>query len=961
MPPRVAGNSQPMNPNASGGSASVGQGRLLGVNGLNRAAQRLEQAADKLASGLGASPGFTTRNFGFDQGNGSAGTVRAAVRNVWNGPAPRGTQWGPIGGGARFSQPVGGGNPRYNQGGTYNQMPPFQTAPPGGNNRWGSQPYSLSNNSNGGGGQFTGAPFNQGGGSAPGLPSFGGGLKGMWKGMVDQGNRMMPTQNAMDTYVTWATIGQANQNNYAAARKFAYGANNGGLVASALNTQDATQGAVMAQQIGGWSPGNPTNQSIQATLSARRQFGMTSPWLGAAGSMRAYAAMNTSGSYYRGLAMGLGPSIGANGAGSSPGQQLREMVSGTFQGRSRLSQREIDAAVSQRGSLRANLMTRYGDSSTVEANLTLFKAQQAASRSGMSDSDFDALLKKAESGDKGAQQTLEKKGIIKRSALQGMKNVEATRTGRSADVNKDFSDSVIKATDAVDAMSKSLTGFINNVPGMKAFIGMSGGASVLNSSLQSMGNALAIGSPVFGMAKRIFGGSGSDPGGQTMTALATAGKGGGSNVQNSQGTNAGSVLSQMLKMKGWPYIWGGESPGEGGFDCSGIVDWALHQVGYPGIKGQRLTTYNAQSLLHAKKVSIKDVVPGDIVMPSSMGHMEMYAGGGKTVGSRGGKASRTPGVGEYVMGSRFDFALRFLDKGGTIGDSGNNSTANPAATTNNGTGGGSISGLYGSQEEVDALMSALAGGGGGGGGLGGNAKDTSKVPNGTSGGSGGTPSGTGFTPASAKALGKAMAAQRGWGSQAEWNALLNLWNHESNWNWKAANPHSTARGIPQALVGGRNGHNMATDYGGKYKDFMSNPTSQIGWGLDYIKSRYHDPVGAWSWWQGHNSYGQGGWEVQQDERAQIHKGEMVIPARQAETIRSALLKDALIPKSGQGGAGSSGGGTHLQFGAGAVVIQVQGALNDASARQAAQAFADELSKQSLYAKIAAGVTNSGQA
>lgn len=62
-------------------------------------------------------------------------------------------------------------------------------------------------------------------------------------------------------------------------------------------------------------------------------------------------------------------------------------------------------------------------------------------------------------------------------------------------------------------------------------------------------------------------------------------------------------------------------------------------------------------------------------------------------------------------------------------------------------------------------------------------------------------------------------------------ALVTLWNKESNWNPNAANPHSTARGIAQK---------MTSIHG----PIESTPEAQIKWGLDYIKRRYGSPSNA---------------------------------------------------------------------------------------------------------------------
>lgn len=98
------------------------------------------------------------------------------------------------------------------------------------------------------------------------------------------------------------------------------------------------------------------------------------------------------------------------------------------------------------------------------------------------------------------------------------------------------------------------------------------------------------------------------------------------------------------------------------------------------------------------------------------------------------------------------------------------------------------------------------------------------------------PSSVAVEPGTAQAMGKEMAAARGWGDD-QFACLLSLWNKESGWRVTAANP-SGAYGIPQALPGSK----MAS----VGADWQTNPATQITWGLNYIAGRYGDPCGAWA-------------------------------------------------------------------------------------------------------------------
>jgi len=76
-----------------------------------------------------------------------------------------------------------------------------------------------------------------------------------------------------------------------------------------------------------------------------------------------------------------------------------------------------------------------------------------------------------------------------------------------------------------------------------------------------------------------------------------------------------------------------------------------------------------------------------------------------------------------------------------------------------------------------------------------------------------------------------------WGIE-QYSCLVKLWNRESNWRVNAFNKSSGAYGIPQALPGKK----MAV----AGADWMTNPETQINWGLGYIDGRYGSPCAALS-------------------------------------------------------------------------------------------------------------------
>lgn len=99
------------------------------------------------------------------------------------------------------------------------------------------------------------------------------------------------------------------------------------------------------------------------------------------------------------------------------------------------------------------------------------------------------------------------------------------------------------------------------------------------------------------------------------------------------------------------------------------------------------------------------------------------------------------------------------------------------------------------------------------------------------------------TPTANQGLGQLMAAAYGWTGD-NWLCLKTGWEEESGWNQYAANvpsdPYNHAYGIPQA--------NPGTKMASAGSDWKTSPTTQIRWGLAYIKAIYGSPsqVPHWS-------------------------------------------------------------------------------------------------------------------
>jgi hypothetical protein len=120
--------------------------------------------------------------------------------------------------------------------------------------------------------------------------------------------------------------------------------------------------------------------------------------------------------------------------------------------------------------------------------------------------------------------------------------------------------------------------------------------------------------------------------------------------------------------------------------------------------------------------------------------------------------------------------------------------------------------------------------------------------------SGGQP----VTGGSAQQILQQTAAEFGWGSGSEWQALSSLEMGEAGFDPTSKNPSSGALGLAQALGHGTaaTAGTLGNEYGGygltdaQAKAANSGDASmQALWMCTYIKTTYGDPSTAWSKWQ----------------------------------------------------------------------------------------------------------------
>ncbi|MFD0540627.1 C40 family peptidase [Actinomadura luteofluorescens] len=91
-----------------------------------------------------------------------------------------------------------------------------------------------------------------------------------------------------------------------------------------------------------------------------------------------------------------------------------------------------------------------------------------------------------------------------------------------------------------------------------------------------------------------------------------------------------TVIKAAYTRLGWPYVWGGESEAEGGYDCSGLMQYAFARAGI------RLPRVAADQARAGWVVPYSKAEPGDMLIwandptaPGYISHIALYLGQGK--------------------------------------------------------------------------------------------------------------------------------------------------------------------------------------------------------------------------------------------------------------------------------------------------------------------------------------------
>lgn len=421
-------------------------------------------------------------------------------------------------------------------------------------------------------------------------------------------------------------------------------------------------------------------------------------------------------------------------------------------------------------------------------------------------------------------------------------------------------------------------------------------------------------------------------------ATGAGGPAGGAQVAGGSGNGktGTDIVQYAMQFLGRPYVWGASGPNS--FDCSGLTSYVYKHaanVSLPRTSAAQAQTGNA--------VGRNQIAAGDLVFfhysadrTAGVNHVGIAIGNGQMI--------EAPATGLTVRVASIDWkhyvsARRYLGAGGSGG-----AQVDPSVSTNGANAApsgmrGDAGAVNSGNSEASVIASALGAAGGS------MAGSSSVAGNGGTGASS-DPSGSGAAGASVSLTPPGVGAE----SEAQMKAILTAAGFSGQ-------GLDMAMAISRAESGWRPGAQHSN----------SDSHNSIDKGLFQINSYWHrevsnpfDPTAnaaaafrisnsgtAWNQWSTYTngaykqflkSYDVGAFKIDEDQVAQIHKGEMILDSRQAETVRQALMKDSGRPST------SADGGVTIQFNQGAIVFQVSGAMDGPAAQNAGKIVMDTIAK-----------------
>lgn len=377
----------------------------------------------------------------------------------------------------------------------------------------------------------------------------------------------------------------------------------------------------------------------------------------------------------------------------------------------------------------------------------------------------------------------------------------------------------------------------------------------------------------------------------------------------SGGATGQAIVNYALRFVGRPYLWGGTTPN--GWDCSGFTGYVFRHF---GISLPRVSRDQART---GRAISFGEAQPGDLLFfHSPVSHVAIYMGGGKMVHA----ANRKLGTITSTVWKGLTHVRRVVSNSGS-------------GTANRGVGDSNSNAMSGGQSRtMGPLASALAAttlsqGVGGFSASIGSVMDILGAPNGAvalSAGASGEPGGDPGVPNSENGAGKNV---KGGGSGVIADALRKagftdglaktMWAiamAESSGNPKAHNPDAStgdnSYGLWQINMLGDMGPERRKLFGISSNSALLDPYVNARAAMAIYRQQ---GLNAWSTYRHgtHKKYladapgfSKGAWRIDGDQVANIHAGEMILPASIAHAVRTALQTDATGKSSGSpSGAG----------------------------------------------------------
>lgn len=129
---------------------------------------------------------------------------------------------------------------------------------------------------------------------------------------------------------------------------------------------------------------------------------------------------------------------------------------------------------------------------------------------------------------------------------------------------------------------------------------------------------------------------------------------------SSRSARVNKVVDTAKSLLGTPYVWGGDSITDGGFDCSGLVQYTFKSLGY------NLNRISIDQSKQGQIVAKENLQPGDLVFYSLAGdgrvsHVGIYIGDGKMIHSpKSGDVVKTTDITTSYWQTRFITATRIF-------------------------------------------------------------------------------------------------------------------------------------------------------------------------------------------------------------------------------------------------------------------------------------------------------------